>query len=539
MSDQLRMTGMFSGLDTETIIHSLVSAKEKKVTDLKHDQTKLEWKQKAWQDLNSKVYSFYSGTMSQMRLSGAYSKKTTKVSDPTKATITAGESAVNGSQSLKIKSLAKSGYLTGAKLEQHKVIEKYTVKKEDGTEEEKQREVKVNWTNNDSLREIFGKNADISGRSIMVTVGVGEDMKQTTIELTNDMTIGKFANKLKEAGVNASFDEGNQRFFVSSTKSGTAAGFTLGNADGITDKETLATLGLDYNVTYPDIDGHENKSTMIAAQDAEIELNGAIFTSDKNTFNINGLTITANALTGDEEITITTDNDYNGIYDMIKDMLTEYSEIITDVYKKYNADSARKFNMLSEEEKEAMTDDEVEKWEGTIKDSLLRRDKDLYTIMNILTDSFMNGVEIDGEKRYLSEYGIGTLSYFEAEDDDRKSLHIDGDKDDEKTGAKEDKLRKAIAEDPEGTIKFFAALCNQMYTNIGETMKRSEYRSVYKIYDDKSLQKDYDGYAKKIADAQSKLDDYEDRWYDKFSKMEVALSKLQSNQNALAGMLGN
>lgn len=536
MGDQMRMTGLFSGLDTENIIQSLVSVKQKKVTDLKNDQTKLEWKQKAWQDLNAKIYSFYSSTMSQMRLTGGYSKKTTKVSDPTKATIVANDAAVTGSQSLKINSLAKSGYLTGAKLNQKTTKETYKEKQPDGTESEKVRDVKVDWTTDDKLKDIMGE-SDISSRSIRVTVGTGENQQQKTIELTNDMTVGKFTNLLKEAGVNASFDTGNQRFFVSSTKSGTGAGFTLENIDGATD--TLSKLGIDKDATYADIDGHANACTMIDAQDAEIELNGAIFTSDKNTFNINGLSITATAVTGDEEITITTDNDYDGIYDMIKDMLSEYNDIIKDVYKKYNADSARKFNMLTEDEKEAMTDDEVEKWEDTIKDSLLRRDKDLYTIMNILTDSMSNGVEIDGKKRYLSEYGIGTLPYFDSEDDDKKSLHIDGDKDDEKTGAKEDKLKAAIASDPEGTIKFFSALCNQMYTNIGETMKRSEYRSIYKVYDDKSLQSDYDSYAKKIAEAQSKLDDYEDRWYDKFSKMEVALSKLQSNQNSLAGMLGN
>ena len=52
---------------------------------------------------------------------------------------------------------------------------------------------------------------------------------------------------------------------------------------------------------------------------------------------------------------------------------------------------------------------------------------------------------------------------------------------------------------------------------------------------DLKFEKDY---TKKIKEAQKKLDAYEDKWYKKFSAMEVALSKLQSSQNSLASMLG-
>lgn len=114
MSDLLRMTGMYSGMDTEAIIQQMLQAKAQKVTNLKNDQKKLEWKQTLWQDLNKRIYKLYTGTLSNMRLTGSYAKKKTTVSDPTKATITASEGAVNGIQTLKINKLAKAGYLTGA-----------------------------------------------------------------------------------------------------------------------------------------------------------------------------------------------------------------------------------------------------------------------------------------------------------------------------------------------------------------------------------------------------------------------------------------
>ncbi len=43
-----------------------------------------------------------------------------------------------------------------------------------------------------------------------------------------------------------------------------------------------------------------------------------------------------------------------------------------------------------------MSDSEVEKWETKIKDSLLRRDSNLSTIMNAMTTSMTKGISING-----------------------------------------------------------------------------------------------------------------------------------------------
>ena len=519
MSDLLRMTGMYSGMDTESIIQSLVSTKQQKVTNLKNDQKKLEWKQNVWQDLNKKIYGLYSSTLSNMRLTGSYAKKSTKCSDATKATIVAGDNAVNGSQTLEIKQLAKAGYLTGAAL---------SPKDENGK--------KSDWTKEDTLAKL---DKGLVGSTIKLTVGEGDEAKTTDIEIDATTKISDLVNKMKEAGVNASFDEKNQRFFISSTGTGKAKEFKLESENYDTTAgsqgNALHALGLEYGDTVTYDNG--SKATRIEAQDAEIVLNGAAFTSDTNTFNVNGLTITAQAVT-DEELSITTDTDYDGIYDMIKDFVSEYNEIINEVNKRYSADSARKYNMLTDEEKEAMTDEEVEKWENTIKDSLLRRDGTLSDLKETLTGAVNKGFEVNGKTMYLFDFGIETLGYFEAEKSERLSLHIAGDPDDDKTSTKTDKLKSAIASDPEGTIQFFSSLCKNMYDNLYEAMKPTDYRSIYKVYEDKRLKTEYDDYTKKISAAEEELNDYEDKWYDKFSAMEVALSKLQSNQNSISSMLG-
>ena len=488
-------------MDTESIIQSLVQAKSKKVTDLKADQKKLEWKQTAWQDLNKQVYSLYSGTLSKLRLSSNLSLKKTSISDATKASVSASSGAVEGTQTLEILQLAKSGYLTSGKLENNKVPSSKL----------------------ESSSTLSSISDDLTGKKISVTVGSGE---ATEIEITADMKISDLVTKLREAGVNVSFDEANQRFFISSKGTGQEKNFTFGG-----DADALAALKFT---------GAE--ATKIEGQDAKIKLNGADFESDSNTFSINGLTINATAVT-DQEITISTTQDTDKIYETIKDFLTEYNEVIIKMDKLYNADSARKYKMLSEDEKDSMTDDEVENWEDKIKSALLRKDNTLGTVMQGLQRAMAEGYTTDssnGKKLYLSTFGINTLGYFEAEDNEHYAYHINGDQDDDKTSMKEDKLKKALTEDPENTIQFFSNLCKGVYDKLNETMSKSnDYSSIYKMYDDKRLKKEYEDYTKKIKEAEEKLSAYEDKWYNKFSQMEVAMSKMQSNSNAVLNMLGN
>lgn len=79
----IRITGLNSGLDTESIISALVSSYSYKTNKYKKAQTKLSWKQEAWSTLNSKVYSFYNN-VGKLKMSSAYNMRTASVSDSTK-----------------------------------------------------------------------------------------------------------------------------------------------------------------------------------------------------------------------------------------------------------------------------------------------------------------------------------------------------------------------------------------------------------------------------------------------------------------------
>ena len=63
----MRLSGLMSGMDTESIIQQLVESRKTKVDKTKKAQTKLNWKQDAWKSLNTKLQNLQKKYLSSMR----------------------------------------------------------------------------------------------------------------------------------------------------------------------------------------------------------------------------------------------------------------------------------------------------------------------------------------------------------------------------------------------------------------------------------------------------------------------------------------
>lgn len=206
----IRITGLNSGLDTEAIISALVSSYNYKTQKYKKAQTKLSWKQDAWKELNTKIYSLYT-SVGNLRFSSAYNMKSCSVSDSTKISVSAGSGSVNGSYSVQVTNLAKAGYLTGGRL--------------------------ASGTTASSTLEELG----YTGTEGKMAVTVGG--KTTDITVSKDSTIQDVVNQLKDAGVNASYDETNRRIFVSAKDTGVENDFSLSGSN-TSGTAALTVLGL-------------------------------------------------------------------------------------------------------------------------------------------------------------------------------------------------------------------------------------------------------------------------------------------------------
>ena len=784
----IRITGMYSGLDTESIISELASAQSVKKNKLVKAQTKLSWKQDAWKALNTKIFSFYTNVLGNMRYEGSYMKKATKVSNTNAVSVVTSADAPNNVQTMTVDKLAKQGALTGTQLTTDKDGNKVTAS---------------------TTLEQLGMTGDGS-----ISVKVGNS--SVDISVTKDMKISDVVKKLQAAGINASFDSKNQRLYLNSKDSGAAANFTITSNDA-GGKDVLSKLGLvaaydknsaeykeyerwknyglstspmsperaeaekaalkkliaskkestdallaaneeyqkrldelrkinseadspyledmtadalydalygpEHEIVKTDADGNpvqtpkldangkpiqvqktdsdgnpvfdaygdpvmeyvmedvkikvrdggakkalddaqaklkevmasdtateqerkdaqdavtqaqknfnelsgkysyirsienlekaiDQNNTTIAAnreyyevdangepvldgggnlqptqkakdevtkyfndkitaaekylqdadaylalspedqkaqaskyatrvegQDAEITVNGVTYTNSKNTFEINGLTITAQQETAPgEEITLTTTEDTEGIYDMIKNFFTEYNKLINEMDAMYNADSSKGYEPLLSEEKAGLADSEIEEWEKKIKDSLLRRDATLRDVTDAIKTVMLQGTTVNGKKMYLSDFGINTLGYFKAADNEKGAYHINGDKDDGTVANEDDTLRAMIASDPASVQKFFAGLTKNLYETLTDKMKSvKDTSSAFTVYNDKTMQKEYDDYKDKIKKEETKLNNLIDSWYKKFSAMETAMAKLQSKNNAVSSMFG-
>ena len=694
----MRLSGLMSGMDTESIVAQLVETRKAKVTKAVKAQKSLKYKQDAWKDLNKKILNLYNKSLNNMRFESSFVKKTTKVSNSSVVSVITGENAMNSVQTLKVDQLAKTGFLTGGKIEL--------------ADWAKDSEVTGNTTLGD-LGLIAGENANMT-----ISFGKESGKGDEFISVTANTTINSFVASLREAGLTVNFDESNGRIYMASKQSGAAQDFNI-VATNVAGMEALSALKLNYNSpTIKDVNGNaatrvqslldsynnslaqqkslgdtlkkyadridkileadsagfktedlfdadgnlsitddqlkkvegaisdivkeaeKNKepnvvkdlkgwtdswkksvaaiknvtdkygdylkkdsngnilldadgkaswdetqdirakvvqditdeiakqnsfaqtlenakkpdatAAEIAAAnalgaphktdgaDSRITLNGVAYTSSRNTFEVNGLTLTVNATTNEnEEVTITTEDDVSGVYDMIKSFIKEYSTLINEMDKLYNADSAKGYEPLTDEEKEAMSDSAIEEWEDKIKDAVLRKDSTLGTFASEMKRIMMEGVEVNGKRMYLSNFGIGTLNYFKAADNEKNAYHIDGDPDDESTSGNPDKLKSMIANDPDTVVSFFTQLSKNLYDKMFDMMKGVEgVSSSMTAYEDKRMQSDYDDYTVKIKELEKKLADYEDKWYAKFAAMETALAKMQNNASAVTSLLG-
>lgn len=492
----VRMTGLVSGMDTESIVKELMATQESKKKKITDKQTTLTWKEEKWKELNTKLYKLYTDSVSKMRLQGSYQTKKVSASDDSKAAITAATSAPVGAHTLEVKELASAQYVTGKALD----------------------------TTISSSSLLSGLNI---GATDTITI---KGIKEVKLEAAGTKTVSQFIAACKEAGLNASYDTTQKRFFISSPTSGVEGKFTMSSTNDALTKLGLGEITGDKVVKPDKSDG----MTVVKATDASIILDGAELTSSNNTITANGLTINLKGVTS-EVINLNISNDTEATYNMIKGFVKEYNTILKSMNEMYYADSAYGYDPLSDDEKEAMSEAEVEKWETKIKDSLLRRDSTLGQLMNAMKDSMMSSVNVGGKSYSLSIFGITTSSDYS----EKGLLHIAGDKDDSSYASETDKLMKALEEDPDIVMETLSQIGKSLYDTMNEKMKSiPNVRSALTFYNDKEIQKKQTTYKKELSTLEDKLTKMEERYYKQFSAMETALSKLESQSSSLSSLLG-
>lgn len=274
---------------------------------------------------------------------------------------------------------------------------------------------------------------------------------------------------------------------------------------------------------------------LIKASDSKIILNGAELTSSSSTVSANGLSLELTGLTkAGESITFSVSNDVDGVYNSIKNFLTEYNAIMKEMNTLYNADSSKGYEPLTKDEKEAMSDDEVELWETKIKDSLLRRDSTLNGVITSMRSAMQSQITYEGKKYSLSSFGIMTSTDFT----EGGLYHIYGDTDDAVYADQTDKLKAALQDDPDAVVNVLSEIFSNLRETMSKKMAGSKVSSALTFYSDIKMKEEISDYEDEIEEWEDRLADLEDSYYSKFTAMETALAKLQSQQSSLSSLFG-
>ena len=358
-----------------------------------------------------------------------------------------------------------------------------------------------------------------------------------TEKLASEEYTGKIDNAVTSGLEDAGIEKQSERY---STIRLAVNGYAQAMKDGTeqSKESALKLLGMD------DIDGSAVKESadgtgmvVIEAADSIVQVNGATLTSSNTTLDVNGLSLNL-VSASDREVKVTVSNDSTAVYDAIKDFVEQYNSALSEMNKYYYADSARGYDPLTDDQKEAMSDEEVEKWETKIKDSLLRRDSTLSGILETFRTS-LTGITVkasDGKTYSLANLGITTGKDYK----EYGLLHIKDDEDDTDYADSENTLQSMINSDPDIVMEVMSGIVSNLYDSINKKISTTTtMKSALSFYNDKEMTKQMTQYKKDIKSWETKLSDMEDRYYKQFSAMETALSKLQSQQNSLASYLGS
>ena len=488
----MRIGGLASGMDTESIIKELMTAQKMPLDKLMQKKVFTEWQQEAVRDFNLKLSSLRDSA-SNLRLQSSFNAYSATSSDTNSVTVSTTANAVSGTYKVQVTGVASPAKMHSA--DKISLIGTTTPAKSSNL---------ITATGTIIVKD---NNGDAIGDPIVVTAS---------------MTYADVAKKLQDstAGesteLRASFDDTTSRFFISSKGMGADQNFTLEFTDAVGTGNDLAKQVLN--------SGTRSAKTTTDGANGSVIFDGITIdglTTNKTT--VNGLTLNMTKIAPEATIIVTSNPEKP--LEMIKNFVEKYNETIAELEKKLVEKRYPDFQPLSDEQKKEMTDKEIELWEEKARSGLLRNDPTLKRAMQDLRRAFMDPVDeiADGNFKMLSQIGISTGDWSEG-----GKLFI-----------KEDVLRAALTNKPDEVMQLFTfkdaagnglGVGDRVYKGFNEVVKSlsSQAGSPTSSVDNSIISKKIKQMNEEISNWQDRLTRLEDRYWKQFTAMEKALSQMNS-----------
>jgi len=492
----IRIGGMATGMDTDTLVKQLMQAKRMPIDKMKQQRTQMEWKRDSYRDMNV--------LMAQMRDSAdklrfgttANAKKATS-SDSTAVTATAGPNVAPGTYQLKVLQMAE-----GAQVQTDNAVASTTV---------------VQSGSNNTL--------SINGTTINILDGFKMSDVAAAINARTSTT-----------GVKANYDAGTQKMTFSTTSTGASSEVSITSGD----PALMTRLGFNAGSAS---DFGQNAQVQYGSDPTIIEKTNNTIMIDNINFTLKRPATPATPYT----VNVTVEADVDKVFDSIKSFVDTYNNLVEKINKKTGEQRYRDFLPLTDEQRADMKDTEITRWEEKAKSGLIRNDATLKGALDKFRDLLGDRMTTAGPGAYDSLYDIGITTRSASAGASKVSYTENG-----KLYIDETKLKAAISANPDQVAKLFTSagssgtsatdttndlgIAERLYRSVSQTSTK-----LYKLAGSSSETADVSTFGVKLRDfdrkidiANSKLADYEQRYYSQFAKLESAIGNMQAQQSWLA-----
>lgn len=503
----IRIGGLASGMDIDTLVSDLMKAERIPLNKLTQKKQVLEWQRDDYRSMNTLLSEFDKYIFDNMTLQKDFLKKSVTSSMSHAVTATANASAGNVTTNINVTQLATSAnWISGTS--------SYTPPTSDT-------EIELQVTNGDG-----------SVKDVKLTINAGASLEDVLKQFSSN----------KDLGVTAFSESG--KIVMSKNDTGSQASIKLIDSDA---EALFTSLGFTFD------GGTKNLNVATAGKDAQFEINGLATSRSSNTFTINNVTYTINDVTNGKAANISVGNDTDNMVDKIVQFVNKYNEMIEKINGKISETRYRDYQPLSNEEKEAMSEKQVELWEEKAKSGLLKNDSILSGTLTKMRSALYTpytGTGSNSDYNQLAQIGITTSSNYR----ENGKLSID-----------ETKLREAIGKDPNAVFQLFSGatkvtttsadgttttqnstvtselgITNRLRSIISDTVKSIEKKAGKAASTNQQFL-----IGRNIVDLNSQIDRFEsrlvqteNRYWSQFTAMEKAIQKANSQSTYLMQQFG-
>lgn len=527
----MRIGGLATGMDTQQTVDDLMRAERMPLNKIYQRKQTIEWQRDAYREVNLELSTFRESLRAKgLALQSTFLQKKINSSNESAVSAVAAGNPPNVTNSLEVHQLATSATWTGNTID-------------------------------NSADGVIVKTSEVSTWGLDESSFVGEE---TTLkfEVTNpdgslkvaEVVINKtdkMADVMKkiggsDLGVTAFFDSHQEQVVLANKQTGQGA-----NIDVFDTKTASFMAKLGFTTPAP-TDPVTNPigalSGITQGSNAEFSINGFRTQRSSNTFTINEMSYTLKGVTTGP-VTISSATDTDKIYDEIMKFVEDYNKVIDKINGKVKEDRHRDFPPLTDEQREAMSEKDIEMWEEKAKSGLLRSDSILSNGLNQMRSHLYASVSGDGIGvfKQLSQIGlVSSKDYMNGgkiELDTEKQTVADG-----RRLSGEERLREAIEKNPEDLFKLFMAdgtengekgLVRRITSSLDSTMEQINQRAGREGRQNHqfTLGREMSSINDRISNFERRLQTVEKRYWDQFTALETAMQKMNSQAEQMFSML--